>query len=189
MGRSARRQRAFLALWLAAVVAAFMAFTPAAGSKLPKCADRNLVPTKANIHQAQEAVICLVNQERAKHGRRPLRDNHKLTKAAGRHSRDMVKRRYFAHDSPSGRDLVDRVMAAHWTKRNSSWRVGENIAFASGDRATPKHIVGMWMHSPGHRANILDRHFREGGTGIAVGSPQSRHNGATYTMDYGARGS
>ena len=189
MGRSAPRQRAFLALWLAAVAAAFMAFAPVAGSKSPKrCPDRNAVPTEATLHEAQKAVICLVNQERARHGRRPLRANRKLVRAAARHSRDMVKRRYFAHDSPSGRDLVDRVMAAHWTKRNSAWRVGENIAFASGDQATPRHIVGMWMHSAGHRANILDRHFREAGTGIAGGSPQSRHNGATYTLDFGSRG-
>jgi uncharacterized protein YkwD len=33
---------------------------------------------------------------------------------------------------------------------------GENIAFGY---ETPRQLVSGWMHSPGHRANILNRHF------------------------------
>src|SRR4051795_6857545 len=78
---------------------------PASAGSDPKCPNRNDVPTKATVAEAQEAVLCLVNQERAKHGRRPLRESGTLTDAAARHSRDMVARRYFDHNSPGGRDV------------------------------------------------------------------------------------
>jgi uncharacterized protein YkwD len=47
----------------------------------------------------------------------------------------------------------------------------------------------MWMHSPGHRANILSRTFKEIGIGIARGAPESGQGGdaATYTTDFGFR--
>ena len=45
------------------------------------------------------------------------------------------------------------------------------------------------MDSPGHRANILRRQFREIGIGIALGAPVGAGglHGATYTADFGVR--
>jgi len=141
------------------------------------------------VDEAQDAVLCLVNRERARRGRRQLNDAAALRSAAAGHSRDMVARQYFDHDTPNGRDVVDRVMAAHWTSRPSAWRLGENIAWGTGAYATPRRIVALWMSSPGHRDNILDGRFREAGAGVAAGAPQrTRHRGATYTMDFGTRG-
>ena len=151
--------------------------------------EANAVPTAATVHQAREAVLCLVNRERARHGRRALRASRSLNLAAGRHSVDMVSRRYFSHDCPGGRDVADRVMAAHWASRHSAWRLGENIAWGAGRYATPRRIVALWMGSAGHRANILDRHFHEFGAGVAAGAPQRTGGRAgTYTMDFGAKG-
>jgi uncharacterized protein YkwD len=190
MGRRASRRRASAAALAAGLAAVAVTVAPAsspAGSD-PKCPNRNDVPTKATIAEAQEAVMCLVNQERAKRGKRPLKASDTLTEAAAKHSRDMVARRYFDHNSPGGRDMVDRVMAAHWTSRNSAWRLGENIAWGTGEYATPRKIVAMWMASPGHRDNILGP-FREAGAGVAAGAPQrTRRPAGTYTMDFGTRG-
>jgi uncharacterized protein YkwD len=189
MGRRLFGSRALLTALPAAAVFALAVGAPAAESGLPKCPNRNDVPTKATVAETQQAVMCLVNQQRATHGKRALRENPSLTDAAAKHSRDMVARRYFDHNSPGGRDMVDRVMAAHWTSKHTAWRLGENIAWGSGDFATPRKIVAMWMASPGHRANILDGHFREAGAGIAAGGPQrTRGQAGTYTMDFGARG-
>jgi uncharacterized protein YkwD len=54
---------------------------------------------------------------------------------------------------------------------------GENIAY--GYR-TPRALVSAWMHSKGHRENILNRHFhRIGVSGWRAG------NGTTYaTQDF-----
>jgi uncharacterized protein YkwD len=46
------------------------------------------------------------------------------------------------------------------------------------------------MNSPGHRANILQRAFREIGIGIETGVPvrlSVSQSGATYTADFGVR--
>jgi uncharacterized protein YkwD len=46
------------------------------------------------------------------------------------------------------------------------------------------------MKSPGHRANILQRSFREIGIGIESGLPvrlSAAQSGATYTTDFGFR--
>jgi uncharacterized protein YkwD len=43
------------------------------------------------------------------------------------------------------------------------------------------------MDSPGHRANVLKRAYRELGVGVVVGVPVSDAAGATYTVDFGVR--
>ena len=189
MGRSVHRRRALVTLWVATLAIAGSTVVPAAESALPTCPDANDIPTRATVDEAQDAVLCLVNRERERRGKRPLSDAAALRSAAAGHSRDMVARHYFAHDSPGGRDVVDRVMAAHWASRHSAWRLGENIAWGTGAYATPRRIVAMWMGSSGHRDNILDGRFREAGAGVAAGAPQRiRGRAATYTMDFGTRG-
>jgi uncharacterized protein YkwD len=189
MGRGVHRRRALVGLWLATLALAGSTVAPAADSAVPACPAGNDVPTRATVDEAQDAVLCLVNRERERRGKPPLGDTAALSSAAAGHSRDMVARHYFDHNSPGGRDVVDRVMAAHWTSRRSAWRLGENIAWGTGAYATPRRIVAMWMGSPGHRANILDGRFREAGAGVAAGAPQpTRGRGATYTMDFGTGG-
>ncbi len=44
------------------------------------------------------------------------------------------------------------------------------------------------MASPGHRANILDPHYRETGIGVSAHPPASlahEQSGAIYTQDFG----
>ena len=55
--------------------------------------------------------------------------------------------------------------------------------------ATPAAIVGSWMKSPGHRANILNADFRDSGLGVVARAPQRYAHGqpgATYTQQFGA---
>jgi uncharacterized protein YkwD len=68
----------------------------------------------------------------------------------------------------------------------TAWAYGENIAWGEKGLSTPKSIVKAWMGSPGHRANILDRSFREIGLGVSLGSPDGP-DGATYVHDFGRR--
>jgi uncharacterized protein YkwD len=51
---------------------------------------------------------------------------------------------------------------------------------------TPAAMVDAWMHSPGHRLNLLHRSFRDVGIGIVAGTPTGG-GGATYTTDFGVR--
>jgi uncharacterized protein YkwD len=128
------------------------------------------------------AVRCEINAIRVAHGLRPVGTTRPLRVAATRHSQDMVRRHYFAHVSPSGQTVTDRVRRAGY----GGARLGENIGWGSGSLATPAAIVQAWMNSPPHREILLTPGFRDAGVGIAQGAPNGG-DGATYTLDVGRR--
>lgn len=50
-------------------------------------------------------------------------------------------------------------------------------------------MVYAWMHSPGHRANILNASFHDSGIGVVAATPASLGDGlpgATYAEDFGS---
>jgi uncharacterized protein YkwD len=144
---------------------------------------------EASDTQLARATLCLLNEERGRRGLGRLRLNDRLSAAADRHSRDMVRRNYFSHDSLSGATFVDRIRRTGYLRSARSWSVGENLAWGSGSRGTPEQILRAWMDSPAHRANILTRRFREIGIGVAEGAPvRVGVAAATYTTDFGSRG-
>ena len=154
----------------AAIVVAFLALA--------------LPPTAARASPRSETLE-LLNAARALHGAPALRPDPRLARAARRHSRDMVERRYFDHVSPGGAGLRDRVARTGWTRGRNGWRLAENLGWGSGSLATPGAIVDAWLRSPDHRRILLDRGLRVVGIGIAPGTPQGSP-GATYTADFGA---
>lgn len=119
--------------------------------------DRRITSISARRHRA--AVRQLVNQERVRHGLRPLVLSAQLTISArswaiftaGRFGR-------LTHGNFPRRALRFPFVLAGKPGRRF---VGENIAFASGELTTPRAIVALWMKSPGHRANIL-RNWTQG---------------------------
>ena len=109
-----------------------------------------------------------------------------LELAAQRYSDDMVERRFFAHDDPSGLDPQDRILVAGYPASHVS--TGENLAWGTGAESSPVEIVDGWMHRPGHRANILEAVYREVGVGVTLGIPTpagSERPGATYANSFG----
>ncbi len=135
------------------------------------------------------SAVCLLNVERTSRGLRALRVNGRLSAAAQQHTDDMVRRRYFSHTSRSGNDMGDRIRRQGYLSGARSWMIGENLAWGSGERSTPRSIVRAWMNSSGHRHNILTARFREIGIGVSDSAPQATANrGATYTTTFGSRG-
>jgi uncharacterized protein YkwD len=153
------------------------------------CRYADSAPSAVSTTTLSSATLCLVNRERTKRGRVKLRHNSRLAAAALRHARDMATRDYFAHDSPTGTDFLDRIQSTGYLAPANAWEVGENLAWGSGSLATPRAIVAGWMRSPGHRANILKRAFREAGIGVVRGAPVSGAgpNAATYANEFGVR--
>lgn len=113
-----------------------------------------------------DAVLCAVNAVRAEHGLRPLKADARLRSAAGSHASDMARRRYFAHDTPEGIDLVQRARLAGWIPRKRSWRLGEVLAVGCYTASTAEAAVQGWLASPGHREVILDPRMRRVGIGL-----------------------
>jgi uncharacterized protein YkwD len=106
----------------------------------------------------ESRMLQMVNEERIKKGLKPLAPDPELTEVARAHSRDMLARGYFAHATPEGGTLADRMRKA----RLRYIAAGENLAFA---QTLPIAHDGL-MDSPGHRANILQPRFRRAGIGV-----------------------
>jgi uncharacterized protein YkwD len=145
------------------------------------CGAADATPSAQTLRETAQAVLCLLNAERSSRGLGALRMNSRLGRAASGHSRDMVRRRYFAHDSVDGKTMLDRVRAAGYVRPNSVFTVGENIGWGSGTQAVPRALVQSWMNSPPHRANILQARFRELGVGVVLGAPSAGVSGTAVT--------
>ena len=146
-------------------------------------------PRHLSQRQARTAIRCLVNRKRANHGLRRLGKSTRLKKAAQKHTRHMQNHRCFAHECPGEPSVLSRLKKVRYIHGGlRSWLYGENIAYGQSHLGTPKAIVRAWMHSPGHRYNILNPDFREIGIGFARGIPQRPGSGgATVTTDFGMR--
>jgi uncharacterized protein YkwD len=152
-----------------------------------ECANADLAANSANLDAVRTAIVCLHNQIRARNGLPLLKGNAKLRRAAEGHSAEMVQKHYFDHTSPGGATMVDRILASGYVRADRGWVLGENLEWGTGSLSTPRGALDAWMKSPGHRANILKRSYRHMGIGIVLGVPTGGGNGATITVDFGAR--
>ncbi len=104
-----------------------------------------------------------VNAIRVSHGLSALIRESAIDAVAIAHSEDMMARDYFAHESPEGQGVGDRL-----TEAGVPWRgAGENLAWTLGHSDPVPVSVDGWMNSPGHRANILNENWTHTGMGIA----------------------
>lgn len=138
---------------------------------------------------ARDAVLCLVNKQRNGAGLGDLDRDKRLQRAAQRHTDKMDGTGCFDHTCGGEGDLGTRLESVDYLSGGlTRWAYGENIAWGMESRGTPRAIVDAWMHSSGHRANILSNDFRDVGIGFVKGSPGSgRADAAIFTMDFGLR--
>jgi len=146
------------------------------------------------VQDLEKRIHRIINAERSKQGLNELSWNNNLAGIARAHSRDMGKRNYFSHNSPEGRDFFHRYQQAGYScaiRVNKVIHQGaENIALnnlydsvttvngrAFYDWNSGEHIaettVRGWMHSPGHKKNILTPHWKSEGIGIFI-SPDDK---------------
>lgn len=113
-------------------------------------------------------VLKYTNDARLSNGLPALSLNAKLSTAAETKALDMLAKTYFEHISPSGVGPADIVKGAGYEYLS----IGENLAMGifKGD----SDLVDAWMASPGHRANILGKHFTEIGVAVKKGMYQGQ---------------
>lgn len=112
----------------------------------------------ANIQTAAEQLMALANQSRVQNGAGPLHWDPQLAAAALYHCRRMVAEGPIAHRYGGEPDLTTRASqaGAHFSV------IEENVAIGP----SANEIHNEWMHSPGHRANLLSTDVDH--VGIAV---------------------
>lgn len=120
-----------------------------------------------------QQVLDLVNRERGQVGLSPLRLHSQLNTAAQAHANDMAKHNFMSHTGSDGSSPFDRIKRYGYNYR----RAAENVA---AGYSSAQDVMQGWMKSSGHRANILNPHYRDIGIGYARG------NKLYWTQNFGA---
>ena len=178
----------FLAALLATVAALVVsAFTPHQADA-GFVAARTCSGDSIELSNAEQRVLTLHNHARTRHGLKALCVHPDLTQAARAHSQEMLDKDYMAHDSFNGESVKHRSERFGYTFGGYSYYwYGENIACGCGSRGSPGSIFDGWMHSPGHRSNILNKRYRQIGIGVRGGSFKTCSNATAYTVDFAVR--
>ena len=128
----------------------------------------------SRMKPAELSLLRAMNEVREAHGLPPLRRDRALERAARAHSRDMLRKGYFAHGQ------LERRVA---TFRLKGPKIGENLAWAYGDHDAYA-IVDAWLASRHHRSNLLRRGFRRVGIGALVGRFGAHRRASLVTANF-----
>lgn len=128
-------------------------------------------PPPLNIGRSSNQVVLLqskiieeTNLQRKANGLPALRENSILDKAASAKAADMFAKQYFEHTSPTGVGTAELAESFQY----DYILVGENLIL--GNFNGEKEVVGDWMNSEGHRANILNNRYTEIGVAVVKGT-------------------
>jgi uncharacterized protein YkwD len=131
----------------------------------------------------ERAMLCLTNFARHGSGLAEMTAVRSLARAADHKSADILRCDSFSHEA-CGREFT------YWMKRfgyigSGCWRAAENIAWGSGALGSPRAIFRTWLHSSGHRENILGPY--EGiGIGLRTGRLEGHPGAHVWTQDFGS---
>ena len=107
------------------------------------------------------AVVCLASEARARAHRTALRGASALKRSAALKVDAIERCDAFSH-TPCGSPMARAMQRTGYAR--GCYSVGENLAWVTIG-VTPRDVVEAWLASPQHRANLLDRRFRD--TGVA----------------------
>lgn len=149
--RAETRPRRLACLASAAVLAASVALPLLAPGRAAAVARAHLVLTAL-----EEGTLQQINAIRTAHGLAPLRFDPTLLAAATAHSMLMTETGTFSHLGPHGESFSARI--GRYLPITDE--AGENLLWGRG-AFDSSAIVGAWMRSPEHRANLLRPEWRE----------------------------
>jgi uncharacterized protein YkwD len=113
-----------------------------------------------------------LNKERKREKLSDLTENKDLNKIAEERLKDLIEYNYFAHDSPSGKN-VDYFL------NNSNYEYikrGENLAY--GEFKNEDDVTAAWMQSKWHKYNILYPDFDQ----IGIAYYKGNYMGGEYLL-------
>lgn len=139
-----------------------------------------VAPTAANRDNVEKAIVCLVNEERAKAGKTPVTTDTSLRDGARAHAQWLADTNHFCH-APGIRENL------HWGSN------GDGEDSDTYMESSARDTVLSWMASPGHHDMMLDIGWPTAqyiGVGVAIGTPDPQFNdGAVQVMRMSPNGS
>jgi uncharacterized protein YkwD len=120
-----------------------------------------LAPAQAqqNVEKAERQLFDAISQYRASQGLPELKKDARLTDAARKHASLLAAKGTLSHQLPMEASLSGRASQAGVRYRS----LAENVAQGPDAR----NLCQQWIHSPPHRANLLDSDMDSMGIGIA----------------------
>jgi uncharacterized protein YkwD len=129
---------------------------------------------QSDLSDEEQVLWQMTNQSRQEQGLPPLAWDEKLAAAARIHSDEMAKHGKLSHQFEDEPPLKERLAAVELRFDAAS----ENVAFA----ASAEQAQRGFLHSPGHRANMMDARYN------AVGIGAAERDGVLYfTVDFARR--
>jgi uncharacterized protein YkwD len=159
--------------------------TPTAGRLVaPPAACPGQESQAASTEAQERAMACMVAFARRQAGLGELADQEALARSAEDKSLDVLRCDEFSHFA-CGREFTYWMEETGYTSA-PCWRVGENLAWGSGEYGTVRSIFTAWMRSPGHRVNILGD-FEETGLSLQVGTLEGLSGTHVWAQHFGSR--
>lgn len=138
---------------------------------------RSCTGGRISLSADEKRMLDLHNKIRADRGLPRLCVHPALQRTARAHSKEMIERDSFNHG-----DVGSRLK-----RYGYDWRTyGENILYDPGSRDSVESLFKLWMKSSGHKANILEKSFREVGIGASSGDYKGGR-ATMWTADFGDR--
>jgi uncharacterized protein YkwD len=152
----------------------------------PSTACPNQTNSTLSTTDKESVMRCVHNYARRKVGRAALSSSSLLANSSDGKSYDILRCQNFSHTA-CGRSMPYHFDRVGYTSC-STWRVAENIAWGSGSYATVRSRMSGWLHSDGHRNNLLSTSYRDLGLGLRVGTFKGYSGAHIWTAHFGYRG-
>lgn len=122
------------------------------------------MPPAGPPNVAEQLLVQQANDDRIAHGLQPVERDPLLSQAAAFHAIQMARHGDISHGFPGEPELSERGASAgvHFSL------ITENVAEAENANI----IHGLWMRSPGHRANLLDPEVNVVGVAVVISNRQ-----------------
>ncbi len=109
-----------------------------------------------------EKLLTITNEDRVKNNLAPLIINSQLTEAAQKKAAHMFQNNYWSHFAPDGTSPWDFIKQSGYSYEFAGENLAKNFLFS-------QNVVDAWMDSPTHRANLLNKEYKEVGFAVVNG--------------------
>lgn len=145
------------------------------------CPDQEDLGAPAAVQE--QAMACMVNFARAQAGLGELVESSALAQSAHDKSLDILRCDSFSHFA------CEREFT-YWMKETGytatpCWRVGENLAWGTGEQGSVRSIFAAWLRSPTHRENLLGD-FDETGLSLRTGTLEGLGGTRVWAQHFGS---
>lgn len=142
-----------------------------------------------NTTKVEQLVVEFTNEERRERGLDTVAYAPEIATAAREHARDMARNDFVGHTGSDGESAQERyddvcsysgtgyvhgenVNAVFYDRRYTPWGTDDGVVTLRTEEDVARMLVKEWMHSEGHRKNMLQSGWTGIGVGVAINDEQ-----------------